>query len=203
MITTAETPQRAVRPIPDPTQGKATESGEQPPFRSATMGSLESGSPVRWKPFRITDLWAKSLFVVIAWFAVPYLLRLFHGLVGTPEALNVAGDIVFGFVVIAFGTRVFRARGEAIEPRRVWWRATGRPAAGFALFAAFAVPVLVVFVPSSDGSPAVWWYALSGIPIAAFYLHSSVRLAHGDAPLPPRSRRDDAARYLSRKGSVV
>ena len=158
---------------------------------------------MRWRPFRITELWAKSLFVVIAWLIVPTLFRIIHGFVETPEVVSSAGDIIFGFVVIALGTRVFRARGEAVEPRRVWWRATGRPAAGFALFAAFAVSALVVLTPSFDGSLTAWSYALSGIPIAAFYLHSSVRLARGVAPVPPRPRRDEDARYLSRKGSVI
>jgi hypothetical protein len=86
--------------------------------------------------------------------------------------------LFLAFVLV--GARSFRGAGEAIEPPRVWWRMTARPTSGFliatlsALFAGFAVVLLVLrpgdYVVNNVGSGI--GYAI----VAAFYLHSSIRL---------------------------
>jgi amino acid transporter len=154
---------------------------------------------VRWKPFRITELWAKVAYVLVSWYFAPISLRFLLGAAAIHEAVVVAVDVALSFAVVGLGVRAFRARGEAVQPPRVWWRATGRPAAGFVLFALFVLAVMSNFVPPATDDPFLWWYVLTGVPIAAFYLHSSIRLAHGDAPVPPRPRKDDDLRLIERR----
>jgi hypothetical protein len=152
---------------------------------------------VRWKPFRITESWAKVAYILIAWMLVPTAVRFLLGQVGIPDPVILAVDLVLGFTVVGFGSRVFRARGEAVEPPRVWWRATGRPGAGFAIFALFVVAGLGYFVPPTTAyDPSQWWYLASSVPIGAFYLHSSIRLVRGDAPVPPRPRKNDDLKLI-------
>lgn len=155
---------------------------------------------MRWKPFRITELWAKLTYVLVGWLLIPTAIRFLLERVGVPEPVITALDLAGGLAMVWFGTRVFRARGEDIEPQRVWWRATGRPPAGYVLFALFALGASDLVVPPVEAAdPSWWWYSVMALPIAAFYLHSSIRLVRGDAPVPPRRRRDDDLRLIDRK----
>ncbi|GHF07969.1 hypothetical protein [Pseudolysinimonas yzui] len=155
---------------------------------------------MRWKPFRITEVWAKVAYVLVAWILVPALVRWSLEQMRLPDVAVLTVDLVLGFVVVGVGCRAFRARGEAVEPPRVWWRATGRPAMGFVLFAFFALALVGFFFPYPDPvDPLAWWYLASSAPIAVFYLHSSIRLSRGDAPVPPRSRKNDDLRLIDRR----
>jgi len=114
---------------------------------------------------------------------------------GVPEPVIVVGDIVFGLATVAIGTRAFRARGEPELPPRVWWRATGRPPAGFVIASLLALSIVATLVRSPDLG-ALWWTFGVSLPLAVFYLQSSIRLLRGGAPVPPRPRRDEDARLL-------
>jgi hypothetical protein len=154
---------------------------------------------VRWKPFRITELWAKVTYVLGAWWLLPLALGSLMAFGGIPEPAIVVANVALGYVVVWLGSRAFRTRGEAIAPPRVWWRATGRPLAGFLIFGLFAINALFAFLPYPEEDPALWWYLVTGMPIAAFYLYSSIRLVRGDAPVPPRPRKNDDLRLIDRR----
>jgi hypothetical protein len=155
---------------------------------------------VQWKPFRITELWAKTTYVLVGWFLLPAALGWLMDLAGVPIPAIIAFDAVLSALVIWIGTRAFRGRGEAIEPPRVWWRATGRPRAGFVLGGLFLWgTVSTLTFPLRGPDPSLNWFAITLAPIAAFYLHSSIRLVRGDAPVPPKPRRDDDLKLIDRK----
>lgn len=154
---------------------------------------------MRWKPFRITELWAKIAYVLVGWILLPVSLRYLLEIVGVPWPIIAGIDIGGSYVVVGFGSRVFRAHGEEIVPPRVWWHATGRPLTGFLFFGLFAINALFAFLPDRDEDPLLWWYLVTGVPIAAFYLHSSIRLVRGDAPVPPRPRKNDDLRLIDRR----
>ncbi len=154
---------------------------------------------MRWKPFRITELWAKAVFIGFGWMLIPTGLRYVLTLVSVPPPAILLVDVVWGFAVVWFGSRVFRITGEPLDPPRRWWRATGRPPAGFVIFGLFALSGVAAFLPSTDDDPALWWYLVTSAPLAAFYLHSSIRLVRGDAPVPPRATRDDDSRFIDRR----
>ena len=157
---------------------------------------------MRSKPFRITEPWAKGVFIVLGWMLIPTGLRSLLDLVGVAASVIVVVDIGWGFAVVWLGSRFFRIAGEPRDPPRVWWRATGRPTAGFLLFGLFALAGVAAFAPSTDEDPALLWYLVTSMPVAAFYLHSSIRLVRGDAPVPPRRSRDDDSRFIERKSRV-
>ena len=144
---------------------------------------------VRWE--------LKAAYVVAAYllgFAIGSLLR----------AAEVA-DVIVGLVAAAIdltaillGARVFRGRGEAIEPPRRWWRMTARPTLSWVLgilfLALWVAGVLgVVFdtlgvggaAPMAAGDLALTIVVVmeSGV-IAALYLNSAGRLQR--LGVPPR-----------------
>jgi hypothetical protein len=154
---------------------------------------------MRWKPIRITELWAKIAYVLVGWILLPVSLRYLLETVGSPWPIIAGIDIAGSYAVVGFGSRVFRAHGEEIAAPRVWWRATGRPRAGFILFGLFGLAFVSAFLPYPEDDPASWLYLVTGLPIAAFYLHSSIRLVRGDAPVPPRPRKNDDLRLIDRR----
>jgi hypothetical protein len=99
---------------------------------------------VRWE--------LKAAYVVAAYllgFAIGSLLR----------AAELA-DVIVGLVAAAIdltaillGARVFRGRGEAIEPPRRWWRMTARPTLSWVLGILF----LALWVAGSSASPPTRW----------------------------------------------
>lgn len=141
---------------------------------------------MRWKPFRITEAWAKVAYVVVAWFGLSWVMRLLFAFSGLPAVGVTALDVLWGFVVVLVGSRAFRIAGEPFAPPRAWWRATGRPAAGFWLAAVFLLGLVTFFLPSQLGALEAWLYAGSSLMIGAFYLQSSIRLVRGDAFVPSR-----------------
>lgn len=155
---------------------------------------------MRWKPFRITELWAKFAYVLAGWFLLPAAVISLMEVAGVATPAIVAFNVVSSLFVVWIGTRAFRTRGEAIEPPRVWWRATGRPRAGFVLGGLFLWgAVSILMLPLRGPEPSLNWLALALVPIAAFYVHSSIRLVRGDAPVPPKPRRDDDLKLIDRK----
>ena len=104
----------------------------------------------------------------------------------------------FDLAAILLGARVFRGRGEAIDPPRPWWRMTARPTLSRRLGILFLVLTVwtavgtilaTIGVPSpgpmvADGAAVV--AGLIGVlefgVIAALYLNSAVRLKRLDVP---------------------
>ena len=92
-----------------------------------------------------------------------------------------AGSIVLSLVQLAgwyAATRVFRGAGEAVGPRRPWWRMTARPLLSAVLGLAYGLVALVNLVLSFAG----FWSASGFVSIlveavlAALFLHSAKRL---------------------------
>lgn len=135
---------------------------------------------MRFRPFRVTSVWAKVLYVGIYSIAVT--------VVGFQSVLNGA-DLLAYFIfravadtaAILLGVRSFRSRGEAIVPERPWWKGTGRPLAGFVIAGLFGLSLLIGLASVlSDLSPrGILISAISLMTTAAygvFYLNSSLRL---------------------------
>lgn len=151
---------------------------------------------MRWSPFRISEPWAKLLYIVV-WVAVGVTLLLTLRPPGIGEILVI---LLVATVAGLIGVRSFRGAGEPLIPTRIWWRATTRPTAGFVLAVllglnALQYLVLVVFqtiavIESVEEIGFLWgllrsvlvflWSAGVGI----FYLNSSRRLRR-----EPRDRR--------------
>jgi hypothetical protein len=154
---------------------------------------------VRGQPFRITRVWEKVAYVALCWILLPLAERFLLTQLGVPEPLVLTFDLISAFAVVGFGSRVFRATGEPVAPPRVWWRATGRPAAGFVIASLFVLGGVISLLPPDAMTVSEWWwYAAMSLPIVAFYLHSSIRLVRGDAPVPTKPKRDEDVRILKR-----
>jgi hypothetical protein len=108
------------------------------------------------------------------------------------------------FVLVLLATRVFRVREETNAPRP-WWRATGRPLAGFVIGALFAVAVISLcanaygfetdrklrLYSGEDVFDAV--SAVLAAALAVYYFTSSIRL---------RGIAREALREAERKGVI-
>jgi hypothetical protein len=131
---------------------------------------------VRWKPFRITNPWLK--FVAIA---VGAGARLAFWLVPAdfaPLAIELF-YLASGLALIYLATRVFRVREEPLVRPRAWWRATGRPTAGFVIAALVGTSTVLSFLrfaPTWDGVVSLVAVYLPWLVIATFFAHSSIRL---------------------------
>jgi amino acid transporter len=154
---------------------------------------------VRWKPFRITELWAKLAYILVGWLLIP--AAVIGGLyrLGVPDPVTFALNLALSLLVIAIGVRAFRAQGEAVDPPRVWWRATGRPRAGFVIGGLFLWNAILLLLPLPSVDRSLSWWLVLALPCAVFYLHSSIRLVRGDAPVPPRPRKDDDLKLIDRR----
>ena len=131
----------------------------------------------RWQQVRIRSPWAK-LGVVVAWWVVGFALATVLRWLGVGDLAIVLIGAVYDIGVIAAATRVFRGAYERSEPSRPWWRATGRPTAGFVLAAALLlVSVWALLRFPADAASIV--LAVEWIVVAIFYFQSSVRLARG------------------------
>jgi hypothetical protein len=135
-------------------------------------GAWIIGSPIAW---------------LLAWF-------------GAPDAVLVlAGSVVTlaGFVV---GARIFRGRGEPIEPPRPWWRMTARPTLSrrlgilFAVLAALSVMTLLLraagvsAAPGSTGPFETVVVTIETGILAYLYLNSATRLRSIPPPVEPSFR---------------
>lgn len=142
---------------------------------------------MRWSPLRITELWAKFLYVVV-WVVGGFVLVLALRPAGIIETIL---RLVVQTTAIYIGVRSFRGEGEPALPPRRWWRATSRPTAGFVLAGLFGLGALNWVVPASFQLGSVTTSGVSGFPwgllhsivmfvwnlaIGVFYLNSSAIL---------------------------
>ena len=142
---------------------------------------------MRGKPFRIINPWLKVLTVLTT-------TALFLALGLVVPARSVVATMLWmaASLALTYGlTRIFRVREEPLVPPRAWWRATGRPTAGWVLggFSALAVVFIAFTVPLGMRDDTV--VSLVGnAATAAFFLHSSIRLSRQPVDrsvLPTRS----------------
>ena len=132
---------------------------------------------MRWKPFRITNPWLKFLAVVLA-FGLRLVAFWFVPVDFAPLAMELF-YVASGLALTYLATRVFRVREEPQVPARAWWRATGRPAAGFVIAGVVVVSTFlsaVRFVPGADNPVALLASYLPLAVVAGFFVHSSIRL---------------------------
>lgn len=113
---------------------------------------------------------------------------------------------VIDFGVLLLGARIFRGRGEAVEPPRAWWRMTARPTLSRRLGILFVVVSLLnvaaivftatgVYAPVPElGGADVFVYSFGIVEyavIAYLYLNSAVRLKRlglpAKEPKPPQA----------------
>jgi hypothetical protein len=131
---------------------------------------------------------------IVAGFAIAWLLRA----LGAMEASVIVITFCFDLAAILLGARVFRGRGEAIEPPRPWWRMTARPTLSRRLGILFLVltvltvmDIVLAAIGVSPTRPALAdgvavAVAIVGVlefgVIAALYLNSAVRLKRLGVP---------------------
>lgn len=106
---------------------------------------------------RILDVrivrWQLKLVYVVAAIVMIFAITAFLHALGVAEMAEFLLGALLDFTALLYGARVFRGRGEAIEPRRPWWRMTARPTLSRRLGILFLVLALV---------------ALAGLVLAAF-----------------------------------
>ncbi|RDV46223.1 hypothetical protein DOE76_03510 [Leifsonia sp. ku-ls] len=128
---------------------------------------------------RITTITGKIIYIVGV-FALILVLNVFV----FARLLNPTFDVlvvaILNLAYVIVGVRSFRGADENRADPRPWWRATARPAAGFWIGGLLAALAFVSGVGAFSSDPenafipaiACISYAL----LAAFYLHSSIRL---------------------------
>ncbi|MFE4949878.1 hypothetical protein ACFQ9V_07190 [Leifsonia sp. NPDC056665] len=128
---------------------------------------------------RITTITGKVIYVVGVFGGILALNFFIIDRLVNP-ALDVLVVAVLNVAYVIVGTRIFRGEGENREDPRPWWRATGRPAAGFWLGGILAILAFISCVgalaskPENAVVPAV--ACISYALLAAYYLNSSYRL---------------------------
>jgi len=150
---------------------------------------------MRWKPFRIFNPWLKFLAIVVV-FGLRLIILWSIPLDFAPLAISLFAG-ASGLALIYGATRVFRVREEPLVAPRAWWRATGRPTAGFVIAVYTLFSVLVTYMRAAlDGATLhaddlVFTGLWTGL-VAAFYLNSSIRLLRNprDSSLLPTRRSD-------------
>ena len=150
--------------------------------------------PTRIRPMRVRKWYFKVAFMVVGY--------LFCKLISLPSALIGHGREVSGLVaplcigiLVIVATRLFRGAGEDQESRRLWWRATSKPTAGWVIGSLFAVDALwgglQIGLAASDGVVLQYWplllrtLVIAGIAgvLALYFLHSSARMRSLSAQL--------------------
>lgn len=156
----------------------------------------------RIRDIRIIRWQLKLAYVVGAIVGTIALAALLRAL-GAAETLVWLTTSVFNIAALLLGARLFRGRGEAIEPPRPWWRMTARPTLSrrlgilFAVICALGAVATVLTAagvyarsPGVSVSQAAIGSAISVLEQAAFaffYLNSAVRLKRvGVPPKPPK-----------------
>ena len=135
--------------------------------------------------FRIVRWETKILYVVLAWiagFVIGELLR-------SGDASSVLIDVVASLVTLAtfaVAVRIFRGRGEPVEPPRAWWRMTAWPTlsrrlgilfAGIAALSLLGLVLVLVGVMDSPSGLGAWIGSLLTYAVLAFlYLNSAARM---------------------------
>ena len=145
--------------------------------------------------------WELKLLYVIGAIGVGFVLAGLLRAWGMQETVALLTTSAFDVAALLLGARLFRGRGEAIEPPRQWWRMTARPTLSrrlgilFVVLAAGSVVVLIltaagVYGPLPQTSPgdAIAMYITAVLEYGTFaylYLNSAVRLKRAGAPPKP------------------
>jgi hypothetical protein len=138
----------------------------------------------------------KALYVVVAILLGWVIAGLLRGF-GLAEIGIVLTSAVTDFGALLLGARIFRGRGEAVEPPRAWWRMTARPTLSRRLGILFVVLSLLGAVslvleatgiyaplPALTGDDVVVYarVILEYAVIAYLYLNSAARLKRLGVP---------------------
>jgi len=128
---------------------------------------------------RITTITGKITYIVGV-YALILVLNVFLFARVLNQTFDLLVITVLNLAYVIVGVRIFRGAGENRADPRPWWRATARPAAGFWIGGLLAALAFISGVgafgskPENAFLPAV--ACLCYAALAAFYLHSSVRL---------------------------
>jgi hypothetical protein len=142
---------------------------------------------VRWE--------LKLLFVVGALVIGFPISAVLYTVGAAPLAVSIVNTVA-GMALLLLGARIFRGRGEAVEPPRPWWRMTARPTLSrrlgilFLVLAAWLAAGLILAVVV--GFASIGWtaddivIAVSGVlefaAVASLYLNSAARLKRMGVP---------------------
>lgn len=154
--------------------------------------------------FRIVR-WELKLAYVVAAIVMIFAITALLGALDVAEMAVFLLGTLLDFTALLFGARVFRGRGEAIEPPRPWWRMTARPTLSRRLGILFLVLALVALaglVLAAFGMPEPGPTVPIGFPgfvellvllqyggFAFLYLNSAIRLKRlGVPPKEPKFR---------------
>lgn len=180
----------------------------RPPHQSSRLPYGEvTGIGERKRMRRVLEVritrWELKLAYVIGVIAVGWAFAALSRVGGLPEPTLLLVVTLIDVVGLLLGARVFRGRGEAIEPPRVWWRMTARPKLSRNLGVVFVVAaaltlagmVFTLLGMSAHASPPAETVAtgiLGVLEYGAFaflYLNSAARLTRlGVAAQSPRFR---------------
>lgn len=148
---------------------------------------------------RILDIrivrWELKLLFVVGALVIGFPISAVLYAVGVaPLAVGVVNTVV-GMALLLLGARIFRGRGEAVEPPRPWWRMTARPTLSrrlgilflvLAVWLAAGLILVVVGVASTGWTADDIVIAVSGVlefaGVAYLYLNSAARLKRMGVP---------------------
>jgi hypothetical protein len=102
---------------------------------------------------RITRWYLKLAFVVAAWLVGFPFIALFNAM-NAPSWVGNIADSLLTIGAVVLGARLFRGRGEPVEPRRPWWKFTAWPRLSRVLgivFACVVVSILISFIAAALG----------------------------------------------------
>ncbi|KRE29062.1 hypothetical protein [Agromyces sp. Soil535] len=151
---------------------------------------------------RILDIrivrWELKLAYVVGAYLVGLAIATMLRALGTAEATIALVSFCVDLVAILLGARVFRGRGEPIEPARTWWRMTARPKLSWRLGILFlvlsvgsATRLVLLAIGAWPVGPTGADGDILGIAvlveyglIAFLYLNSAIRLRRLGVPPP-------------------
>ncbi|NYG20708.1 putative signal transduction protein with EAL and GGDEF domain [Agromyces hippuratus] len=147
--------------------------------------------------FRIVRWELKVLYIVVAWIVGYALADLLRRLDAAEIVIGIV-SLILDIVAFVIAVRIFRGRGEPIDPPRAWWRMTGwRPLSRRlgVVFGALAAFSLVCVVGESVGAVAAngaafGWLGLtvqSGV-LCLLYLNSAAQMTRLGIVKPERLR---------------
>ncbi len=145
---------------------------------------------------RISRWELKVLYVAVA-YGIGYPIRALLFAAGVAPFVPSLVDATVTISAFVLGARVFRGAGEAVAPRRPWWRMTAWPTLSRNLGVLFAfMAVSFVFLAVRAAQAAVPIYsvldstigALQFSVLAFLYLNSAIRLTRGGISKPERFR---------------
>ena len=125
---------------------------------------------------RIVKSWQKFVYIVGVWLVGYVLVNVLLARVA-PHSFVVILGTAYSFAQWIVAVRTFRIPSESVERPRAWWRATGRPKAGFILGGILVVlGILSALVLLRQTDISNDFYILEFFFIGIYYLHSSFRL---------------------------